>query len=140
MYHHLFEHIITFFGVNELYHFNFIELMQAVKSPYILTITSCFSSETWCVCSHFYGQVSFFDDLIPVNVCYGHFCCWYKVKIISCNMIHLAFLIGELPGSICRILVHNKRWNIFRVTCSSEKKKKILDQGALKFCTIASIK
>ena len=97
--------------MHELNDFYFIKLVNTIQSANIFAITSGFSSKAGSICGHLYGQISFFYNFIPVNICYRYFGSRNQIKSINLYMIHLSFFIRQLARTISGGFIHHQ-WRL----------------------------
>ena len=123
----------------DAYDLNFAELMEAVETTYVLTITASFAAETLGVCTILDWQILLVDDDIAVDVGHRNFSCGYQVEVIHFTVIHLAFFVRQLTSSVSTGCIHYRWRHDFLVTSSSSLVKEKVDQSTLQAGTLSAI-
>ena len=127
------------FGSIDAHNLNLWELMEAVQTANILTIRTCFAAETLCVSTVLDGQFLFVENHITIDICHGHFCRRNQVEVISCAVIHLAFLVGQLTCAVTRSSIYHRGGHYFGVTRLACFVKEEVNQRALQLCALTDI-
>ena len=102
--------------------------------------TTRFASKTGRVAATLHGQGIFLEDFVAEEICDRHFGRRNHVKIIDLRVVHLAFLIRQLP-SRCRArrIDHQRRMDL-RITCATGFFQEKLDEGAHQTGHVTDIK
>src|SRR5690606_16974966 len=103
---HRFKNLIGYIWVNDLHDFHIVELVDAVQSADIGTVSAGLPAETGSIRGVFDGERFFRNDGIPVEVGNRYFGRGGQVQVVACYVIHLSFFIGQLPGSKTRLFIH----------------------------------
>ena len=97
------------------YYFNFIKLMQSVKSSYMGSPGAGFSSEAGSICNILDRKHIGIEDNISVDICNWNFSRWYQIKIVQGCMIHLSLLIRQLTCSKSGIFIDHNRGHYLKI-------------------------
>jgi hypothetical protein len=62
----------------DAYDLNLRELMQTVKTTYVLTVRTSLTTETLCISAVLDREILLIEDNVTVDVGYRNLCCWER--------------------------------------------------------------
>ena len=81
------------------YDLNLVKLMQSVQTTYILTVTTCLTTETSRISATLDRQILLVKNLIPEDIRHRNLSRRDKIEVVKVGMIHLTFLVWKLSSA-----------------------------------------
>ena len=104
---HLLVALFRVLRLVDTYNFDLRELVQTVQAAHVLTIRTSLTTETLGVGTVFDGQVLLVENHVAIDICDRHLGRRNQVEVVYFAVIHLAFLVRQLTGTVTRSGVHH---------------------------------
>ena len=115
------------------------ELVQTVESAHIFAVRACFAAEALGVGAVLNRQLRLFDNLITVEVRYGHLGGGDEVEVVHFAVVHLPLFVGQLSCAVATGLVDYRRRHNLRVAGFVGFGEEEVDECALQACALPDI-
>lgn len=92
------------FWVDDLYYFNFIELVYMDQIVGVVVIGIGFRVEVWCMGGYFDWQIVFVDDFIVYQVGQWYFCCWDQCVVVVVSFFFQWMGMEQVVGEFWQLV------------------------------------